>query len=159
MAYSGETPKSKGYVLDNLKHLHSLVEKKKSAKVVLPLGVLFDEYADNTEELLKTLDEENANEKPDIKKEDIVKQIAHSMAVLQKLLSIMNSNQPEPLETYCRSEPGDALWGSLCGNRPAAKNVLQKENKKKKEEQSSGSIKIRYVDENDEKLTLGMGNH
>lgn len=159
-AATSSAPKPKAYVLDNLKHLHKLVRKKKSAKPVLPLGILFDEYVDDTKELLKILDEQGLNEKQDAKKEEVVKQIAHYIAVLQKLLTIMNSNQPEPLKTYCHAERGDALWGSLCGDRPAKRvprheNLLKKNNEDK---QSVGLIKIGRVNEDDENLLLGKGN-
>ena len=79
------------------------------------------------------------------------------MAVIQKLLTIMNSNQPEPLKTYCHAERGDALWGSLCGDRPA-KRVLRPERllKKYENEQASGLVKIHYADE-DDNLQLDMG--
>ena len=141
-----DAPKPKGYVLENQKQLRDLVEKKKSAKPVLPLGILFDEYVDDAKELLKTLDDQDLNEKQDVKKEEIVKQISHYMAVLQKLLTIMNSNQPEPLQTYCHAERGDTLWGSLC-DRPT-KRVRRSEKllKKNEEQQSSGPAKIRYID-------------
>ncbi|MFZ4077617.1 MAG: hypothetical protein ACOYKA_06495 [Legionellaceae bacterium] len=156
-AATSPASKPKDYILDNLKHLHKLVRKKKSAKPVLPLGILFDEYVDDTKELLKILDEQSLNEKQDAKKEEVVKQIAHYMAVLQKLLTIMNSNQPEPLKTYCHAERGDALWGSLCGDRPA-KRVLRPERllKKYENEQASGLVKIHYADE-DDNLQLDMG--
>lgn len=162
VAYGGNdsAPNPKAYVLDNLKHLRGLVEKKKSAKAVLSLGVLFDEYAGDTEELLKTLDEQNTSEQQDGKKEDIVKQIAHYMAVLQKLLTIMNSNQPEPLKTYCHTELGDALWASLCGDRPA-KRVPRHDNllkKSQEDKQSTGPIKIGRINEEDDNLPLGKGN-
>lgn len=154
---SAPAPKPKKYVIENLKRLENLIDKKKLAKHVLPLDVLFDEYVVDTKELLKTLDEQNLNEKQDTKKEEIVKQIAHYMAVLQKLLTIMNSNQPEPLETYCRVERTDALWGSLCGDRPAKRVWRDAFKKEEQKSQSPGLIKIHRDDEKDETLPLNVG--
>lgn len=149
---SAPAPKPKEY-LENLKNLQTLIEKKKSAKHILPLDVLFEEYVVDTKELLKTLDEQNPSEQKTAKKEETLKQIAYYMAVLQKLLTIMNSNQPEPLETFCRIERTDSLWGSLCGDRPAKR--VWRTFEKEKQPQSSALVKARHNDEKDDVLPLG----
>ena len=104
------------------------------------------------------LDQQIVNDQQDAKKDDIVKQIAHYMAVLQKLLAIMNSNQPEPLEIYCQQQRSDALWGTLCGDRPAKRVGRPDALLKKSEEQKVPEhIKIRYIDANDENLETVIG--
>ncbi len=157
MAYGDDSvSKPNGYILENLKHLQSLVQKKKTTKAVLPLDVLFDGYVDDTKKLIEGLEQERACEQQGTKKEETLKQIAHYMAVLEKLLTIMNSNQPEPLKLYCHQHRSDALWGSLCGDRPAAKHVFKPDEPAKKPDpqQSSQQVKLHCDDEN---LESAMG--
>ncbi|MEI7493757.1 MAG: hypothetical protein WCJ92_04075 [Alphaproteobacteria bacterium] len=156
--YASAVSKPKQYIHENIEHLNKLVQKKKSAKVIFSLATLFDEYVDDTKKLLIVLDQQIANDQQDAKKDDIVKQIAHYMAVLQKLLAIMNSNQPEPLEIYCQQQRSDALWGTLCGDRPAKRVGRPDALLKKSEEQKVPEhIKIRYIDANDENLETVIG--
>ncbi len=71
----------------------------------------------------------------------------------------MNSNQPEPLKIYCHQHRSDALWGTLCGDRPA-KRVLRSDELVKKidQQKSSEHVKIHYIDADDENLESAVGN-
>jgi hypothetical protein len=154
------TLEPKEYVLENLKYLDSLIQKKKSAKTEMKLEIIFDEYADDAKKLLEVLDKQNSYEQQDVKKEDIVKQIAHSMAVLQRLLEIMKNNQLKPLETYCNQQRSDALWGSLCGDRPTKRVRRDDSSVIKKTEVPPSHVKIRYAeDDNDEMFQPNIGSH
>lgn len=158
LAYGVSVDKPKGYVFENLKLLEDLVRKKKSAKPTLPLSILFDEHVIDTKELLESLREQDFNTQQDVKKEDVVKQIAYHMAVLQKILALMNSNQSEPLRVYCPYGKGDALWGTLCGERPATKRIFRLDDEILKNNgsyfESSKPVRIQYIDINDESTSL-----
>ena len=149
--------KPKAYVLESQQYLEDLVQKKKSKKNVPSLGVLFDAYVDDAKKLLEGLDQQDSCDEQDAKKEEILNQIAHYMEVLQKLLTIMNSNQPEPLEIYCREQRTDNLWGTLCGDRPA-KRIPRSDESLKNNGQSLEHTKIRYA-HSDEELPAAIGSH
>ena len=158
IAYGGATvSKPKAYVLESQQYLQDLIQKKKSKKTVLSLDILFDTYVDDAKKLLEVLDQQNPCDERDTKKEEIVKQIAHYMELLQKILAIMNSNQPEPLEIYCRDHRADNLWGTLCGDRPA-KRIPRSDESLKNNEQSLEHTKIRYT-HSDEEISTVIGNH
>lgn len=150
--------KSKGYVLDNLKQLDNLIQRKKSVKTELSLDVLFDEYVDDAKQLLEELKRQNYCEQLDTKSIDTVKQIAHYMAILQKLLAIIDTNQHEPLKNYCHYQRSDALWGTLCGDRPSKRVPRSEEQLRKIESETSQPSKVRYVD-NDEDIQTEIGSH
>ena len=100
------------------------MEKKKSVKQQqLELNDLFDGYVDDARQLLEDCDKQSVEQTAN---EETVKQIGQYIAILQKLLSIMNSSAPEPLESFCISQKSDELWGSVCGDRPT-KRVLRKD--------------------------------
>lgn len=150
------TPESKKYLLENLnKQLDQLVQKKKSARTELQLDILFDEYVDDAKKLLENLDYPNIADQQCIEKEDTIKQIAHYMAVLQKLLAIMNNNEPKPLESFCTYQRSDILWGAICGDRPT-KRILRPEGilKKDESENNVSHMKFRYADSSDEIPTI-----
>lgn len=129
---------SKNYVLENLKRLNNLIRKKESAKPNLQLAILFDEYVDDTKKLLEDWHKQGAEEPA---KNETVKQIAHYIAVLQKLLTIMDSSASGTLEYFCLSQRNDELWGSICGDRPTKR--IQRQEIYKIEDGSMSSEKIK----------------
>lgn len=146
---------SKQYVLDNVKQLKKMVNKKKSTKPVAKLDVLFDEYAEDAKELLDSIEEnKDNNNQSDFQKKEMVMQIANHMAVLQKLLTMMSNTQPESLTIYCRDQSGDTLWQNLCSNRPSKKIQKPDEFIKTKEhlKDEPNSIKIRYINATEDEL-------
>ncbi len=162
VVYGGVPPSSitRRYVFENLKQLNQLIEKKKSAGAGLQLEILFDEYVDDARKLLESCDNQNTSDQQGMKKEDTVKQIAHYMAVLQKLLAIMSSNEPKPLESFCNYQRSDVLWGSLCGDRPV-KRVFRQEidplvKKNDHDHENMQHAKIRYADSDE--IQTNQGN-
>ncbi len=120
---SAETLKPKVFVLESLKRLDTLVNKKKTVKPPFTLGAMFDGFADDTKELLEVLDKQGPANQPNNDQKQAIKMIMHNMAVMQKLLIFMNSGAREPLQDYCRSQSDDPIWGTIC-NRPA-KRILR----------------------------------
>lgn len=120
---SAITTQSRIYVHKSLKQLNDLVRKKKLAKSDFQLDTLFDEYVEDAKKLLQSCDQQNISDQQSIAKDDTVKKIAHYMAVLQKLLAIMNNSDSKPLEFFCLHQRSDEMWGTLCGDRPAKRVI------------------------------------
>lgn len=120
---SATTSQLTSYVHKNLQQLNNLVRKKKLAKSDFQLDTLFDEYVEDAKKLLQSCDQQNISDQQSIAKDDTVKQIAHYMAVLQKLLAIMNNSDSKPLEFFCLHQRSDEMWGTLCGDRPAKRVI------------------------------------
>ena len=140
--------KPKDYIASNLKKIDSLLEQKKSSGSDFSLDVMFEEYVVDAKELLKILSEEEAKQQTDEKKQEIVMQIAQNMAILQELLKIMKSGQTEPLKVYCRDQRGNALWGSLCGERPSKRIPMPDEFEKKNQK----NLYLRRINHKDDTL-------
>lgn len=158
IAFCGVMPsfESKKHVFE--KQLSELEQKKKLTKSQLELDALFNEYVDDAKKLLEYWNEQRASAQEEAKKEETVKQIGHYMAVLQKLLAIMNSPTPEPLENFCGSQTNDELWGSICGDRPSKREPQRYTSKKRKDtladaqinQQTFSSLTIQHTNDPEE---------
>ncbi len=145
-----ETAKPNLFVLKTLKqHLDNLVKQKKSVNQ-LALGEMFDDFADDTKELLKDLDkQQESDESIKNQTQDTIKMITHNMAAMQKLLTFMSvSVDLDPLNNYCSKQSDDVAWVTIC-NRPA-KRVVRSDKKKDDvidEERPANRLKIDHDDD------------
>ena len=115
-----EGSKPKVFVLENLKRLDDLVNKKKNTiNQPVNLGMLFDDVADDTKKLLADLDKHGPKDKPG--NQEIIAIITRNIAAMERLLAL--SIVPVELEQYCGDKrmSDDPNRSTICCNRPAKK--------------------------------------
>ena len=126
------------FIVESQKHLELLVKRKQASKTLKDFGGVFDEFADDTKQLLAELDKLGANDTNPDKNKETIKLIASNMAAMEKILTFMTSAEPEqPLQDYCRRSCDDPAWVAIC-NRPA-KNVPQPKRKLEESEEEDST--------------------
>jgi hypothetical protein len=155
---AGESTNPKAFLQESAKRLDALVKKKKqNVKAPIAVSEEFDEFVNDTNDLLETLDKQCVEDSKSEKKQEIIQMITSNMVAMENLLSRMNiSKLDEPLKDYGKRTSDDPNWDASC-NRPS-KRASQRENaelkRKRLEEASDNRAALRKAT-NDSELQDG----